>query len=80
MITLVGENLQGTTPDVAGLQQWAQTFGLTHPVVADANWGVTVTYAGSSFGLPSMDQLGPGAVVIRRNTWVTEPQIVSALP
>jgi hypothetical protein len=80
VITLIGENLQGQTPDVAGLQQWAQTFGLTHPVVADPGWGVTVDYAGYSFGLPSMHQLGAGAVVLRRGTWVSEQQVVDALP
>lgn len=49
-------------------------------MVADANWGVTVDYTGYSFGLPAMHQLGPGAVVIRKNTRVTEQQLVDALP
>jgi hypothetical protein len=80
VITLIGENLSGNTPDVAQLQQWVQAFGLTHPVVADANWGVTVDYAGYSFGLPSMNLLAPGAVVLHRNTRVTEQQIVNGLP
>ena len=80
MITLIGENSFGSTPSRADLEQWADTFGLTHPVVADPNWNTTVKYAGFSFGLPSMHQLAPGMRVLRRGTRVNESQIQAALP
>lgn len=62
------------------LAEWADTFGLNHPVVADAGWGVTVNYTGYSFALPAMHQLAPGMAVVRKNTWVSEAQIQAELP
>ena len=80
MITLIGENMAGGPPTQAQLQQWAQGFGLTHPVVADPGWNVTVSYTGPSISLPAMHQIAPGGQILRRNTWISEPQIQAALP
>jgi hypothetical protein len=80
VITLLGENSFGSTPTVEELQEWADTFGLTHPVVADAGWGVTVRFTGYSFALPAMHQMAPGMEILRRNTWITENQVQGALP
>lgn len=76
----MGEDLSGNTPSAAQLTQWADTFGLTHPVVADAGWGVTMQYAGFSWSMPSMHQLAPGGVVVRKKTVVSEAQIEAELP
>ena len=76
----MGENMSGGTPTQAQLKDWAQTYDIQHPVVADAGWDVTVGYAGYSFGLPSMHLLGPGLEVLARGTWVSEEQIKRALP
>jgi hypothetical protein len=80
VITLLGENYYGTAPSVEELQEWANAFGITHPVVSDGGWGVTVRFTGYSFALPAMHQMAPGMEILRINTWVTENQVQSALP
>ncbi len=80
MITLLGETNSGGTPTVGDLEDWADAYGIEHPVVSDANWQITSRYASGSIGLPSMHLLAPGAEVLRRNSWVTEQDIQDALP
>jgi peroxiredoxin len=81
VITLLGEDLSGRTPGQAELQEWADAFGLTHPVVADGGWGVTSRYLrSSSFSIPTMSLLGAGAEVVARDTWVSETTIRANLP
>jgi hypothetical protein len=81
VITLMGENNASVTPSTEELMSWADTYGLSHPVVADPNWGVTTRFVtGSSIGLPAMHLLGPGAEVLIVNDWVSESDIVAALP
>ena len=80
MITLLGQNLNNQTPSQAELLSWANTYGLNHPVVADPNWGVTSRYVSGSFGLPSMHQLGAGAEVLQRATYIDENEVIAALP
>lgn len=81
VITLLGEDMSGRTPAQSDLADWANSFGLTHPVVADANWNVTSRYLRSaSFSIPTMTLLGAGPEVILRDTWVSESQIVNNLP
>jgi hypothetical protein len=81
VITLLGEDLSGQTPTVAELRDWADTFGLTHPVVADPGWQVTARFLESyTIALPSMHQLAAGMEVLRRDTWITENQVQQALP
>lgn len=81
MITLLGENISGRTPSVEDLADWADTFGLHHPVVADPNWQVTARFVdGYSIALPSMQQLAAGMEILRRDTQVSESQIRGALP
>jgi thiol-disulfide isomerase/thioredoxin len=72
VITLLGEGDNGS---------WADAFGLDHPVVRDPGYDITGRFVGSgSFYLPSMHLLGPGAVVITREDWVSESDVTSALP
>ena len=80
MITLLGENLASQPPTQAELAQWAATFGLNHPVVADPNWGVTGRFVSGSFGLPAMHLLGAGAQVLQRQTFIDENEVIAALP
>ncbi|MCB9673539.1 MAG: TlpA family protein disulfide reductase [Alphaproteobacteria bacterium] len=72
VITLLGEGSQS---------QWANWFGIEHPVVRDANYGVTSRFVGpGTFYLPSMHLLGEGAQVISVEDWVSEYDVMSALP
>jgi hypothetical protein len=80
VITLLGQTNSGATPTVADLQSWANTFGLTHPVVADPNWSVTGRFVSGTFGLPSMHLIGPGAEVLETQSWIVESDIEAALP
>ncbi|MCB9687632.1 MAG: TlpA family protein disulfide reductase [Alphaproteobacteria bacterium] len=81
VITLLGENEFGGVPTQRNLQQWADAFGIDHPVVADRNWQVTSRYLRSaSFSIPTMHLIGVGAEVLARDTWVGEAQIRNNLP
>ena len=92
VITLIGENYSGS-PSVTDLQQWANDYGITHPVVADGDangdgyaFDETVNYLfadpnfNGSFYLPNMQLLVQGRVVAYSNTQLSEGDIVNALP
>jgi peroxiredoxin len=81
VITLLGENLYGAAPSQEELALWADTHGLTHPVVSDANWETTVRFIdGYTINLPSMHLLAAGMDILDRDTHVDEDQIRDALP
>ena len=40
VLQLLGQDVSGNTPTVAEMQSWATTYGLTFPVLADADWKV----------------------------------------
>jgi hypothetical protein len=93
VITLLGENNSSQTPSQSELMQWANSYGITHPVVADGdmngdgyNFDETINYLfaspdfDGSFFLPNMQLLAPGLVVQASNTIVSEQQIVNVLP
>lgn len=81
VITLLGENSQGQPPSVEELADWANRFTLSHPVVDDGGWGVTGRFVGSgSFSIPTMHLIGPGAEVLAIDTFLSEEQILAALP
>ena len=80
VITLLGENNAGGPASQADVVAWANEYNLTHPVVADPQWQTTTRYVSSSFSLPSMHQLAPGMEVLRRQAFVTEQQVIDALP
>ena len=92
MITLIGETYTGT-PSTSDLQQWANDYGLTHPVLADGDsngdgysFDETVNYLfadpnfDGSFYLPNMQLLVQGRVVLRSNTQLSQQDIINALP
>ena len=73
VITLLGENGSSQAPTQADLQEWADAYGLTHPVVADPGYGVTTRFVlGSSIALPTMHLLGPNAEVLITDSYVDE--------
>ncbi|MEL6346151.1 MAG: redoxin domain-containing protein [Myxococcota bacterium] len=75
-ITLLGKNTRNQTPTQADLQTWADTFGLTHPVVADPSWGVTARFLdSSSFGIPTLHLIGFDGVVQGRDRYYTFNQL-----
>ena len=81
MITLLGENTGGSTPSQSDLEDWADTHGLSHPVVADTNFGVAGAFVeGNSIGLPSFSMLGPGAEVIYADSFFGESEVENNLP
>ncbi len=78
IITLLGENNSSQTPSQADLASWAGTYGLEHPVLADANWAISNRWGGAY--IPTMHLLGAGAVVIAGDTYITEPTLQANLP
>ncbi len=57
------ENNDSVTPSVDELGEWADTYGLTMPVLADQDEAVMYTYASGSIGLPYTVLLDRGVVV-----------------
>ncbi len=54
VITLLGEDLRGSSPSQADLTEWADAYGCRHPVLSDPGFGVGSRFvAGWSIGLPS---------------------------
>ena len=81
VITLLGENSFGQTPSQGDLQDWASSFGIDHPVVADPGFSVASRFVtGGSLYLPSTSLLGEGVEVIKRDAYVSTADIVDALP
>ena len=78
------DNNQPPTP--SELMGWANTYGITHPIVTDPDFDEAVQYlwANPSFdgsiGLPNMQLLSSGMVVEISNGWPSESTIVSYLP
>ncbi len=81
VITLLGEDGGDQPPTQLDLMEWASTYGLKHPVLADPNYGTSFRYIeGYSIALPTMHLLGPGAKVIAIDTYVPEETLVANLP
>ena len=82
VITMIGENADGLSPTQEDLQQWAADYGLTHPVVADPDYGAAVNYLFAnpnftgSISLPNMQLLSGGMIVEVSNDQLSETQIL----
>ncbi len=64
VITLLSENADSSTPSVADLMAWVDTFDITHPVVRDGRSSVTNSFAtGAQVVLPANHMLRKGAEV-----------------
>lgn len=65
LISLMGQLEDGvTTPEAEDLARWADTYGITHPVLADPNF--TYSYSVDTdytLAMPSATLLAPGAVI-----------------
>jgi len=81
VITLLGENMDSQTPSQSDLEEWADSLGVTHPVVADPNFDYTFGFIdGNSIGLPSMHIIAAGGEVVARDIWADESDVQSYLP
>lgn len=58
-LTLLPENLSVQTPTVDDLVYWAESFGITAPVLADTEgWSYNIVPPGSSSGYPRLMLIG----------------------
>jgi hypothetical protein len=81
VVTLLAQTNGGATPTQTDLKLWADTYGIHHPVVSDANFAVSGRFIdGNTIALPSMTLLSAGAVVVSRDSWVTGSQVAANLP
>ena len=77
----MGQNSSRATPSTADLDSWADNYGLSHPVVADPNFGVAARFIdGTSIALPSMTLIRAGGEIVVRGGYVTESQVAANLP
>ena len=82
----MAQNDNNLPPTPSELMGWADTYGITHPIVTDAEFSEAIQYlwANPSFdgsiGLPNMQLLSSGMVVEISNSWPSESTIVSYLP
>ena len=61
VITLLGENNDGGAPTTDELMTWAETYGSTHPVVADPGWAYSSNFISGS--IPSETVVSPGVII-----------------
>ena len=81
VISLMGENNVGGVPTQSELQSWADSYGSTHPVLSDPNFGVTTRFLNSNtIAMPTGHLLRVGAEVVVRDGWPSSSQIQGALP
>lgn len=74
---MFGEDDDGGTPTVEGLQEWADTYGSQHPLVIDPGYGDAWFLNG---GLPSMATLATGAVIVSSGNSYDTSEIEGLLP
>jgi hypothetical protein len=83
-MTLMGENDYGQAPSQSELMGWAQSYGLTHPVLQDngfyVGWNYISTESSGSFNLPNMQLLSPGMEIEIVNGWVSSGDISNHVP
>lgn len=72
-----GSNNDGGTPTTEELVEWTETYGLTHPVVSDPNYGEA--FYGNGY-LPSMATLAPNAVIVETGNSYSTSTIEEYLP
>ena len=81
VLTLLGEDVDSRPPSQEELSTWASAFGVTHPVLQDTSFTVTVAFTGLvSNNLPANHLLERGSIVHSVNQpEVTEAEIVELL-
>ncbi len=80
IVTLITENYQYLPPNQEELNQWADEYGQTFPVLSDSESVALRFTARGSLSLPSHTLIGPGAEVLIADGDVEESDIVAALP
>lgn len=75
MITAITNNMEGGTPTVEDLQEWADTYGQTFPVVD----GSAQYWNFGSGGLPTKVLIGRGMVIDSIGEWPEEAEIEALL-
>ena len=79
-ITLITEDYVGDPPTTEELQDWAEDYDQTFPVLSDAE-PIALRYTNrDSLALPSVSLLAPGAEVLIADGDVSEDDIIAALP
>lgn len=74
----MAENDFGSTPTQADLTQWANTYGITTPVLADVGWAQFDALWDQNY-TPANMLLAPGMTVVKAD-WVQESDIEAVLP
>lgn len=78
IINLMGEDAEGGEMDVDELNDWAETYGLTFPVVSDPGMG-TMWAMGGNGGLPWQVLVGRGGEILAADNFVEADAVESAL-
>jgi hypothetical protein len=79
IISTWAENDSSSTPTTEELAAFADQYGHTFPVVADAGWAINNRYE-QDFGIPTQVLLAPGAELVVVDEMVSESQIEEILP
>ena len=79
VLSLITETYDEVPPDVDDLNEWADTYGQTFPVLSDAERVVDRFNEREGVSLPSLSLLGRGAEIILADDEVTESDIIAAL-
>lgn len=77
-MTVSAYGMSGDTAVLEDLQDWAQTYGLTTPVLADPGFDATIDYMAQGNGLPHRVLIDPG-LVVRFIGVYSDEEIVEAL-
>ena len=77
-IYLIAEDAESNATDTDDAAVWADTYGLTFPVLADAGWTVGNRFE-VDFGIASYSLLGPGLEVLIKDGNVSDADIEAAL-
>jgi hypothetical protein len=78
VITALGEDTEGGRPSTDDLTTWTETYGLTHPVVADPGFEVMWELGGNG-GLPFMALADEGVLLLDTSGHFTEADVEAAL-
>jgi len=80
IITLITENYDGEAPDMEELNEWADEYDETFPVLSDADYEVTLRYATrDQVSLPQTSLLAPGSVILVADGNLTEEDVIESL-
>lgn len=77
IITMQSENSVYETPSTDELMDWAETYGLSTPVVAEGS--AIGDYVSGSYGIPYQVLLGPGMVILDNDGIVSESDIAASV-